>query len=227
MIKDKVKELLLSEVIEIKDITRKKGTKPCSIFLGRFQPPTKLHVQILQQAQAEHPLVLFIVKGKGTSEDKERNPFDAETQIKILKKSTKNSVKDIRIIPDGFIGTMVDSCRKTNLEPVILYAGSDRVKGYQQSIDRYKKEVGWNIKVVEIKRIENEDNVSATKLRNALIHNDYPTFLKMSANLDKSDFEYLRGQMKKAGVKVENFEPEMGKYTGAPSSTGQMASGLY
>jgi citrate lyase synthetase len=99
-------------------------------------------------------------------------------------------------VPTAFIGELVHQARNRNHEIVRLFAGTDRVKGYESQIDRYKEQLNIDIKVDEIKR--SDEDISATKVRNALIDDDWDTFKKMTAKLDKKDFIRLQNEIKSA-----------------------------
>lgn len=188
-------ELNEAAPIQLKDVNMTKGTKPAVVFPGRFQPPTKAHGLVIKQMKSKYPKaepIVFIVRGEKSGQDKKKNPFSVDTQMAMLKKST--DVKRVLIVPNAFIGTFINEARNQGYEIEGIFCGTDRAKGYQSQIDRYKDELDIAIDVNEIKR-SNED-ISATKVRNALIDNDWNTFKKMTTKLDKKDFIRLQNEIK-------------------------------
>ena len=58
-----------------------------ALFMGRLQPPTKLHLQIIDQGLKDFDnVVVAIVKGKKS--DMKDNPFSFDLQKKIIQKLT-------------------------------------------------------------------------------------------------------------------------------------------
>lgn len=190
------KDFYISEAVEIKDVPTDKGKEEVVIMGGRFQPVTAGHIKVVNQMKSKYsgkPIIVFLIKGEKSSQDKKKNPLDTKTQIKLIKKSMKGMIKDVLIAKTGFIGDFLVALRP-KYEPVAFFTGTDRLKGYQAMIDRYKNELNMNIDMREIKRTE--QNISATKVRQAIKDNDFKTFQKTTNNLDKKDFEMLRKKIK-------------------------------
>jgi len=156
-----------------KDYINESKAKTVGIFSGRFQPCTKAHAEIIEKIGKENDSgIIFLVKGKKTSEDKEKNPFDTETQKKMLELVTPKNVK-IEIISTGFF---VDELNKSHDTKFVAYAGSDRVKAYK-SFNKYIE----NDNTLEIKEIKRTDeDISATKVREALKNNNKDEFKKLT-----------------------------------------------
>jgi len=155
------------------------------IFSGRFQPVTKAHAQIVQTIGKENKSgTIYLVKGKKSSEDKERNPFDADTQKKMLELIAPKNVK-IEIISSGFF---VDKLNEMTDTKFVAYAGSDRIKAYEK-FKSYMDE-GKTLEVREIKRTD--EDISATKVREALINNDIEAFKKLTDKKMHKMFEELK-----------------------------------
>lgn len=180
-----------------KQFVEERNKKEAFIFQGRFQPITKAHATIILDAIRNNknlePFVI-VVKGTKSGQDKKRNPFDIDTQIDLIRKSTNNQVKYIEVTKSAFIEDLVNVVRDKGYEPVKMFAGSDRVVSYRDMIQRYKDDLGINIEVEEIKRTD--EDISATKVRNALLEDDFSTFERMTLNLDEKDFEKLQKTLK-------------------------------
>lgn len=188
------KEFYLTEAIAIDDVNKNIGKKKVVVFQGRLNPPTKAHTQVIpkQMKKTDLPVVLFLVRGKKS--DLRKNPLKVEEQLKMIKKSAGNNIDDIIVIPDGFIGTVIDEARNRDLEPVKLFTGSDRFKNYKSQMKRYQDKWNTDLEVSEIKR--NDEDISATKLREAVKNDDFDSFLKLTHNLDKKDFEIIKKRLK-------------------------------
>jgi FAD synthase len=191
------KDFYLNEAIATEDVNKNPGKNPAVFTAGRFQPFTSGHFKLIQQMKKDGKgaaVILFLVKGKGTGKDKKKNPLSKSEQIKIIKKSAGKDIKEIIEVPDGFLGTFVDILRKKNYEPKGIFVGSDRLQTNKQQIKKYKDIWNINMKAFEIKRTG--EDVSATKVRNAVKSDDFDTFQKLTKNLDKSDFKLLQKRLK-------------------------------
>lgn len=142
------------------------------IFIGRFQPITIAHVNIINQISIENENgTIFIVKGKETSKNKESNPFGINIQLMMLEKIIPDNIT-IKVLPSAFF---VDEINTYDNDKFVLYSGSDRIKSYER-FKGYMNE-GKELDTKEIER-SNQD-VSATQVRLALHDDDEETFKKM------------------------------------------------
>jgi len=192
----------INEAIALNQVTKTPGQQKVAVFMGRFQPPTKAHLSIIKQIeQHEHlPVVVAVVRGSKTSQNKSKNPFDFETQKAILR-ACLNNVKIIQV-STGFIGEFVDILRRENKEPVVLYCGSDRLSGYQQQVNRYKTQLNLNLVVKEIPRTET--GISATKVRLALKNDDIEAFKKLTDKCEWQFFDLLKNKWRVENNEIDN-----------------------
>lgn len=139
-----------------------------AMFQGRFQPPTKAHIEIIRSALTKYDgVAIVVVKGLKSAADK--NPFPFELQKEIFEGLFKDKVI-IKQTSSGNIMYTIDNLGQ-NINAII--AGSDRVEGYRNQLSTTS-----NIVIDEITR--SADDVSATKLRQALKDGDYESFKKYS-----------------------------------------------
>lgn len=130
------------------------------LYLGRFQPLTLAHSQIIDRMSKENDkCVVLLVKGKHSSKDKDKNPFDTNMQEKLLDCIRPSNVQ-IVTIPTGFF---VDYINEHPLNSFKLYCGEDRNESYKRQLSYLE-----NDKNVEIINIDRKDDISATKLREGL-----------------------------------------------------------
>jgi len=164
------------------------GKKEYAVVIGRMQPPTIAHKKIIEDALKKYKNVLVgVIKGRKPSP---KSPFPVDLIVKILKDIFDGKV-DIQVFERGFIGDIVYYLRtQKDGEPVVLFCGTDRVKTYSDQIKRYKDRFKLNIKVKEIKR--SGEDVSATKVREAIKNNDKETFQKMVPEEEWKYFDELR-----------------------------------
>ena len=165
---------------EIRDILREslleamgKGTK-VGILVGRFQPATVAHFGLIKKALKENDVVYVFVAGQKTGKD---NPLPYKIREKVLKKVPGKVV--VKPASTGFMpGLVEDNVDLKNASLINVYAGSDRVKGYEKQFDQYWEHPEIAIKVNEIKR-DPKTSVSGTKVRNAIKSDDIGTFMSM------------------------------------------------
>jgi len=171
---------------KFRDLVFEEMEETMGVFSGRFQPVTAAHAKIIETIGKENTnATVFLVKGKKSSEDKTKNPFDAETQKKMLELVAPKNVQ-IKIISSGFfVGELNEMKDGTKF---VAYAGSDRVKAYEK-YEKYMED-DRTLEVKEIKRTD--DDISATKVREALINNNKEAFEKLTHKKMHKMFEELK-----------------------------------
>ncbi len=152
------------------------------VYLGRFQPVTKAHEMILKTLGKNHKkAVVFLVKAKKA--DPKKNPFDEKLQIEMIKSVAPKNVA-VEVIPTGFFIGPINDMKET---AYTLYCGSDRVDSYKK-MTKYAED--REVSVSEIKRTD--DDISATKVRQALKDDDKKTFEKMTPKPIHKMFDKLK-----------------------------------
>lgn len=181
------KEYLTEGPLPLDQVSTKVGKKEVAVVQGRFQPPTLGHLKMIKQVyQKTHkPVLIAMVKGS-----KSKVFFDTKVQQEIWTKMLTGIPHEFVEVGTGFIGDWIDAARKKGLEPIALAAGSDRKKGYEDQINRYKEQLKLNMKFVEIPRTD--EDISASKVRKALEDGDEKTFKQMMHKSTHSMFDKLR-----------------------------------
>lgn len=178
-----------------------KGLKRVNIFVGRFQPFTLGHGKVINALYKENGLktIIFLIKAKKKKkDDEEKRPFDEDLQTKMIN-ALKNTypIEDVIILPSASIDKMFNELRP-NYEPVLWGAGSDRMKsfGFQVNKEKYREDLGVldNFKLFEIPRTD--DNISATKVRSALIDDDFDAFKSMTPKPIHKMYNELKSKLK-------------------------------
>ncbi len=175
----------INRIMFLEDIVEENKNEFHGIYPGRFQPLTKAHTMIIEKMAKENSkATVFLVKGKKTSQDKNKNPFDEKIQLKMLKKVLPSNV-EVKILPTGFF---VDELNEMEDKEFKVYADNERTAQY----NRFKSYLDED-KTMEIILIHRTDeDISATKVRNALKNNDKKTFEKMTDKRIHSMYEELR-----------------------------------
>ena len=156
------------------------------LLTGRFQPIHNGHKKIIDSMI--NPIVV-IVKGKKSSEDKERNPLSEDYQKKLLEKVCPGV--EVSVSPNGFLPGILGYFRKQGKEVTKIYAGADRINGYKSAIEtansKMPKEDQYHVKFQETERI-----TSASAVRKAIKENDFLTFKKLVPEQIWSEWNNLK-----------------------------------
>lgn len=154
-----------------------------NIIIGRFQPLTDGHMKCIETARKELGIgtVICIID---TPEEKvdERHPFSTSTLLPIyndLKLSFPRMINDIVVIKNADIVKIGELLNDKYLIKSWT-CGTDRIDSYTKMTNRYKEQAGLadDFKMIEVKR--SDDDVSATRARQALINGDIKTFDKLT-----------------------------------------------
>lgn len=161
------------------------NTKP-AIIIGRFQPLTKGHLKLILEVKRKglEPVLCMI----DTSKTDERKPWDSRFLLDLYAEPMKKL---------GFRIVLVKSADIVEIGKTIpgiraWFCGTDRYKDYARMVDKYGAEAGLDpeFELVEIPR--SDEDISATKCREAIVSGDFATFSKLYIYPDKKVFELLK-----------------------------------
>ena len=162
---------------------KERGKKPVNIFVGRFQPFTLGHVKVFEKMYKENglPVVVFLVRGG--KPDPEKRPFDEGVQQAMFAKMAKQYpfLETAIVVPNGAIDTLFSAARPA-YEPIMWGYGTDRKKAYDSMINKqsYRDQLDAAPEFKGYEIFRTDDNISASKVRNALKIDDEKTFKKMT-----------------------------------------------
>ena len=162
---------------------KEQGKKPVNIFVGRFQPFTLGHVKVFEQMYKKNglPTVVFLVRsGKP---DPEKTPFDEELQQAMFAEMAKQYpfLEAAFVVPKAGIDDLFAAVRPA-YEPMMWGFGTDRKKNYEYMINKpeYREQLGVDPDFKGYEIFRTDDDVSASKVRNALMIDDEKTFNRMT-----------------------------------------------
>ena len=185
--------------------------KQVNIIVGRFQPITIGHIKCAIEAfdkNGGYRTVLCMIDTPDSKVDT-RHPFPSSMLLPIYKsmflksRDKSHCIEDIMLVKNADIVKISEALRGQGYEPISWSCGTDRYDSYVQMAERYKDKAGLpeNFKVIEIKR--SDDDVSATKLRQALLDDNQDMFFKnfpaihLNARLEHNIYKLLREQILK------------------------------
>jgi len=190
---------------------KEQGKKPVNIFVGRFQPFTLGHVKVFKKMHKEngYPVVVYMVRGGKA--DPEKRPFDEDLQQAMFAKMKKQYpfLEASYVVPNGAIDTLYSAARPA-YEPMMWGYGTDRKKAYTGMIDKkaYRDQLGVHpeFKGFEIPRTG--ENISASKVRNALKIDDEKTFKQLTPKSIHSFYKTLQNTLSpiKENIDMKNLK---------------------
>jgi phosphopantetheine adenylyltransferase len=163
-------------------VEKTRGT--LTIAFGRFNPPHLGHLQLMDTAAAsaeQEGSDYLIVPSR--SQDKKKNPLDADTKVSIMRQMFPNHSE--RIVNDGNTKTIFDVLKKAHNDGytnVRIVGGADRVKEFDKLANSYNNNLYQfdNIEVVSAgdrdPDSEGVEGLSASRMRLAVAENDFKTF---------------------------------------------------
>ncbi len=164
----------------IKMIARKrlKGNNG-ALILGRFQPFTSGHQKMVDQAVSKaDTITICIVRAR--KEDLDKNPFPYDLQVKMI-----SAIYPKAEIITHSTGNLFGIMGKSNKNVNQVWCGTDRFYDYKDMLARNP-----DISVHEIKR--SGDDISATKVREAIRKDDEKTFKKLTPKAIHKFYKELR-----------------------------------
>ena len=182
-------------------VVKTKGT--LTIVFGRFNPPTIGHEKLLDVVEkvSENENYLIV---PSRSQDKKTNPLEPDVKVSYMKKMFPRHKN--KIINNSSLKTIFDVLVKTHNEGysnVRVVVGSDRVEEFDNLIKKYDKKL-YDFDSIQIISAGNRDpdgegieGISASKQRQAVLENDYESFVKgVPSAMENKDIKDLFDDLK-------------------------------
>jgi hypothetical protein len=165
-----------------------KTHNPVVMTFGRFNPPTTGHMKLIDKVRdvSEHnnaPHHVFV----SHSQDTKKNPLSANQKIKHLKRYSPGTHFEASTSEHPTIFHAAAKLHDAGHDHLKVVAGSDRVKEYQNLLNKYNGVKGphgyYNFKKIEVVSAgqrdpdsEGAEGMSATKMREHAKNNDFSSF---------------------------------------------------
>ena len=195
--------------VEPEDLTpprneRTKGT--LTIAFGRFNPPTTGHEKLLDTVASSSDDGDYVIV-PSRSQDKKKNPLDADQKVAVMRQMFPNHSE--RIVNDPQNRTIFDVLKKAHNDGytnVRMVVGADRQKEFDKLTNNYNG-LKYDFDKVEVRSAGDRDpdgegveGMSASKQRKYAAENDFENFLKgvpsaMNKKVAKELFKNLRTGM--------------------------------
>ena len=188
--------------------------KKVNICLGRFMPFTKGHYKMIEYGLKQNglPTVVFMISNKKMDK---KHPFSDELMQKemdMLKKSLKG-IENTVYVSSADIVKLGQWCYENNYEPQFWITGSDRLVAYKRQAENPKyQDLGHfpsSFTTLEVPRTD--EDISATKVREAIMNDDLDTFKKMMPNGTEKLFDEFKealSQVKESHISLIDFIQE-------------------
>ena len=164
------------------EVEKTKGT--LTIAFGRFNPPTTGHEKLLDTVASSSDDGDYIIVPSRT-QDKKKNPLDADTKISMMRQMYPNHSE--KIINDPANRTIFDVLKKAHMDGyagIRIIGGGDRVKEYEKLSGDYNGKL-YAFDSVEVRSAGDRDpdsddvsGMSASKQRLAAAEGDFAEFRK-------------------------------------------------
>jgi len=162
------------------EVEKTKGT--LTIAFGRFNPPTTGHEKLLDTVATSSDDGDYIIV-PSRSQDKKKNPLDADTKVSIMRQMFPAHSE--RIVNDPANRTIFDVLKKAHMDGyagVRIIGGGDRVKEFEKLSGDYNGKL-YAFDNVEVRSAGDRDpdgddvsGMSASKQRLAAAEGDFKTF---------------------------------------------------
>ena len=178
------------------EVEKTKGT--LTIAFGRFNPPTTGHEKLLDTvASSSDDDDYMIIPSR--SQDKKKNPLDADTKVSVMQKMFPKHKN--KIVNDKANRTIFDVLKKAHNDGytnVRIVGGGDRVKEFDKLANDYNGKL-YQFDNVEVMSAGDRDpdsddvtGMSASKQRKAAAEGDIKAFMKgVPKSLSQKDSEEL------------------------------------
>jgi nicotinic acid mononucleotide adenylyltransferase len=195
--------------VEPEDLTPqpvKKTRGTLTIAFGRFNPPTTGHEKLLDTVASSSDDGDYVIV-PSRSQDKKKNPLDADQKVGVMRAMFPNHSE--KIVNDPANRTIFDVLKKAHNDGytnVRLVVGSDRQKEFDKLTNNYNG-LQYDFEKVEVRSAGDRDpdgdgveGMSASKQRKYAADNDFDNFIKgvptaMNKKMAKDLFNNIRAGM--------------------------------
>mgnify|MGYP003112432326 FL=1 len=184
----------------------KKTKGVLTVAFGRFNPPTTGHEKLLDTVASSSDDGDYVIV-PSRSQDKKKNPLDADQKVAVMRQMFPNHSE--RIVNDPQNRTIFDVLKKAHNDGyagVRIVGGADRQKEFDKLINNYNG-LKYDFDTVEVRSAGDRDpdsegveGMSASKQRKYAAENDFENFLKgvptaMNKKVAKDLFNNIRKGM--------------------------------
>lgn len=152
---------------------------PVNIIVGRFQPLTDGHMKLIEAAwKTLHIGTVICIIDTPENKIDNRHPFTTDTLLSIyndLQSTYYKTIVDVVVVKNADI-VKIGELLNNKYEIKSWSCGTDRIDSYTKMSNTYKERAGLadDFQMIEVKR--SGGDISATRVRKALLNGDIKTF---------------------------------------------------
>lgn len=185
------------------EVEKTKGT--LTVAFGRFNPPTTGHEKLLDTVASNSDEGDYIIV-PSRSQDKKKNPLDADTKVSIMRQMyPKHSEKIVNDVQNRTIFDVLKKAHMDGYANVRIIGGGDRVAEFEKLSSNYNGKL-YQFDNVEVRSAgdrdpdaEGTEGMSASKQRKAAAENDFESFRKgVPSSMDDKAAKMLFNTLRKA-----------------------------
>ena len=198
-----------------------------TVVFGRFNPPTKGHEKLLQQAEkasAGGDLKIY----PSRTQDSNKNPIDPDMKVSYMRKMFPQYEEQIINDPEmRSIFNVLVTAAEEGYSGINIVVGADRLGEFENLATKYNGDL-YNFK--EIKTVsagprdddaEGVEGMSSSKQRKAVMDDDYDSFKRgLPKSMDDADgqalFDAVRTGLSQKKGKKKDVEEEIDLWMVAP-----------
>ena len=189
------------------EVEKIKGT--LTVAFGRFNPPTTGHEKLLDTVATSSDDGDYVIV-PSRSQDKKKNPLDADAKVDVMRRMFPNHKE--KIINDGGNRTIFDVLKKAHNDGyagIRIVGGADRQKEFDKLVNAYNGKM-YQFDNIEVRSAGDRDpdsegveGMSASKQRKAAAEGDFDTFVQgVPASMEKEEIKKLYKQIR-AAMQIE------------------------
>lgn len=175
--------------------------KLVDLFVGRFQPVTIAHEDIIREM--DRP-VIAVVRGNKTSKDALRNPFPFSYQVALI--NTVCPEAEVIEVKTGYVPDIIAKIRESGFDVRKLYCGTDRKYEYLRQITKINKTLSEEQKIICEIYVEDRtcSEISATMVRTSLRKGDFDKFVSLIPECVREEYKTMKDMIEDVGAGVTN-----------------------
>ena len=189
------------------EVEKIKGT--LTVAFGRFNPPTTGHEKLLDTVASSSDDGDYVIV-PSRSQDKKKNPLDADAKVDVMRRMFPNHKE--KIVNDGANRTIFDVLKKAHNDGyagVRIVGGADRQKEFDKLVNAYNGKM-YQFDNIEVRSAGDRDpdsegveGMSASKQRKAAAEGDFDAFAQgVPASMEKEEIKKLYKQIR-AAMQIE------------------------
>lgn len=154
-----------------------------NIMIGRFQPLTNGHMKCVDEAwnKLKVPTIIAMIGVKDEKVD-EKHPFPSSILLPLYNEvfDKNKRIEKVILVKNANIVEIGETLHNEGYEICSWTCGTDRLESYEKMADKYhdRAHLTDDFQMIEIKRTD--EDISATKARQALIDDDKKTFAALT-----------------------------------------------